>query len=151
MAKKHWFEDTIRIAGIFAAVFSFVLVLTGCDGMVTGSAESYTFRFKVQNNSEKTITGIEFRNGTNKSAFVLRRIYSPNLGTGELSDEYRVPGFTKEHGTDERYYAVLVTYEDDTEVFNYSFAGPESKILVTSKDVNNLWIDKQEIVFSSGW
>jgi hypothetical protein len=150
MTKKHWFEDTIRTAGITAVAFLFVaLALAGCNAVVT---DAYTFRFKVQNDSEETITKVKFLNGSNKGAFVLRETYGLTLGTNELSYEYRVSGFTEEYGADERYCAVIVSYEDGTDIFGYWYAGPESKILITSKDKDPYlwWDDKKEIVFSSG-
>jgi hypothetical protein len=117
------------------AAFLFVFSLTGCDGSMVDDTEPYTFMFKVQNNSARTITKVVFLNGTNRNALTLRHISALSLGTGELSDTYKVSGFTGECGTDERYYAVIVTYADETDLFRYGHSSPESKILITSKDV----------------
>jgi hypothetical protein len=121
-------------AGIRLAGFLFVLALAGCDGVSVGGGESYTFRFKVQNNTRETITQIEFLNGTNRDALVLRRIPNQTLGPNELSIQYRVPGFSQEYGINERYCAVILTYSDGTDAFRYGHFGPESKIEVISSN-----------------
>jgi hypothetical protein len=129
--------------GIPAAALFFALALAGCGDGFT-SAEAYTFYFRVQNNSKAAITRVQFLNGPNRSSFVLRYI-EENITKGELSDEYRVSGFTDEYGTDERFCGVLVTYADGTNVFGYWHSGHESKILVTSTD--DYWTGKK-ITFS---
>jgi hypothetical protein len=147
MAKKHWSEDFIRIAGIAVLAFLFALAPTGCNGVVTEAAEPYTFRFKVKNESEYyTITRIEFLNGTNDTARVLR--YGElNLGPNRLSDEYRVRGFTEEYMTDERYYAVKITCNDGSEVFKYWHCGPsDRKIMVTLS--YDFWYSKKTVSFN---
>jgi hypothetical protein len=92
------------------------------------------------------ITKVEFLNGTNKNALVLRRLDGINLTKNELSGEFKISGFTEEYGTDERYCAVMLTYGDGTELFNHWHSGHESKILVTLRDN---WRGK-EIEFSKG-
>jgi hypothetical protein len=124
-------KKIIRTAVIAVTAFLFALALTGCNGVITEGAELYTFRFKVQNYSADTITKIEFLNGTNRTARVLR-YEEPNLGPNELSNEYKVRGFTEEYMNDERYCAVIITYNDEFDVFNYWQCGPSnSKILLT--------------------
>jgi hypothetical protein len=128
---------------------AFGLLLTGCEW--TASADSYMFRFKIHNNSESAIEKVVFFNGTNRSALVLRRLDELNLTKGELSNEYKIFGFTREYGTDERSYAVLVTYEDETEIFAFEHSGHESKIVITSEDHwKNYWEKEKKITFSRG-
>jgi hypothetical protein len=133
--------------GMSAAAFFFALALAGCDGVST-SAEAYTFYFRVQNNSEATITKVQFLDGSNRNSFVLPRYIGVNIFNGDLSDEYRVSGFTKEFGTSERFCGVLVTYEYETVAFSYGHFSHESKILVTSTD--NRWTGKKTIALSYG-
>jgi hypothetical protein len=134
--------------GMLALALS-ALVLAGCEtNSDDDNNDSYTFRFKVDNKSSNTITTIEFINGSNKDRRVLKKVSALNLGYGELSDEYKVSGFTGEYGTNERYYGVLVTYEDGTAIFGYWHCEQESKILVTSTD--DYWTEEQKIVFSPG-
>jgi hypothetical protein len=134
VAKKNWFEVTPRVAGIAAVALVFALVLSGCDGELTAGAVGYTFKFKVENkySTGATITKVVFFNGTNRSSSVLRSLYGFNLTPGELSDEYKVSGFTKQYGINERLCGVLITYEDGTDIFCYGYYEHESKILVTS-------------------
>jgi hypothetical protein len=53
-----------------------------------------------------------------------------------------VPGFSQEFGIDERYCAVILTYGDGTEAFQYGHFGPESKIEVISSDY---WYGKERV------
>jgi hypothetical protein len=140
---------TFRVIGL-ALVFG--LVLAGCEWTV--GADSYTFKFMIRNESTAAIDKVVFYNGTNRKAFELRRLDKLNLTKGELSSEYKIFGFTKEYGTDERYYAVLITYEDGNEIFAYGNSGPESKILVTLKEELEKdswpWSKEITITFSPG-
>jgi hypothetical protein len=142
----------LRRAGIAAAVFLLVLGLAGCGG-TAGGAEPYTFRFKVKNDHSRSpaleIAKVEFFNGTHDRAPVLRQILALNLGQGQLSDEYRVPGFTGEYGPDERYCGVRVTYSDGAEIFAYEHFGDGSKILVTVSDT--IWNNKQIRLARGTW
>jgi hypothetical protein len=140
--KKMFFAGMLAMALAMAA-----LVLSGCETNMD-DADSYTFRFRVDNKSSTAITTIEFINGSNKDNRVLKKISAINLGNGELSDEYKVPGFTGEYGTNERFCAVLVTYSDGTTVFGYSYYEHESKILVTLKD--DYRTEMPKIEFSPG-
>jgi hypothetical protein len=70
---------------VLAVILAFVLALalTGCGEVITGA--SYTFRFKVQNDSAETITKVQFLNGSNRKALVLRTLPSINLTTNKSS------------------------------------------------------------------
>ncbi|MDR3325177.1 MAG: hypothetical protein LBS82_04235 [Spirochaetaceae bacterium] len=126
------------------SALAFALALTACDGNINDN--SYTFKFRVENNTiSKTISTIEFINGSNKDNRVLRKVSGLKLTKGELSDEYKVSGFTGEYGTNERFCGVIVTYDNETSNFGYSHFEHESKILVA---VGTAWSDS--ISFSSG-
>ncbi|MDR0718210.1 MAG: hypothetical protein LBF78_01140 [Treponema sp.] len=125
------------------------LVLAGCELDEDAGNSAYMFKFRVQNNnSTATIVRVEFLNGTNRNSFVLRQTYGTNLGQGELSNEYKVSGFTEKYGTDERYCAVIITYNDGTDAFGYWHSGHEGKILVRS--IDDYWTGDKKIEFSQG-
>jgi hypothetical protein len=133
--------------GMTAAALFFVL--SGC-GEGPAGVEPYTFHFKVENKSNTAITGVQFFNGSHKSAMRLRYI-EKKLSKGELSNEYTVFGFTNEYGTGERYCGVLVIYEDEDEVFAHGHFSHESKILITSNDIwISPWAFEEEIELSPG-
>jgi hypothetical protein len=134
------------LAEMLAVVLAFAPA--ACGGVAMDGAESFTFRFRVENKSTATITKVEFFNGSNENARILRTFSSINLTSNALSNEYRVSGFTDAYGTDERFCAARVTYEDGDSVFAYGHFGPESKILVASQ--NDYWTGKREIKLSQG-
>jgi hypothetical protein len=144
-AKETIVKEKRFFVGLLALVFA--LALTGCDGEWITSAIGYTFRFRVYNNSSAIITKVDFINGSNRNGFVLRSPSGIRLTNGELSDEYRVSGFTEEYGTNERFCGVIVTYADGTDSFAYWHSGHESKILVTATD--DYWSGRK-LAFSSG-
>jgi hypothetical protein len=128
MAKKHWFKVAPWAAGIAALTLAFCLA--GCAGYV--ETDSYTFRFKVQNNyPSKDINKIEFFNGTDPSTSpVLKEVTGFTLVTYALSGEYKVSGFTEAYGDNECYYGVRVTFTDATlPLFGWGHTGHNNKVL----------------------
>ena len=125
--KKIWF-------GIVAMTLLFGLFLTRCGDVTIDN--SYTFEFKVQSRSSKSITKIEFINGSSRNERVLRT-ETISLSTNEMSRAFKVLGFTEEHGDAQRLFGINVTFDDETTLFNWGTAGHENKIFVT---VWNNWI-----------
>jgi hypothetical protein len=111
-------------------VMVFALLMTGCDlDLLTGGG-GYTFEFKVENSETlrgRTITKVEFINGSSRTDPVLET-QTVHLGLNEMSNVYRVSGFTKKDGEDKRLFSVLITLEDGNTIFKYSSATNGSKI-----------------------
>jgi hypothetical protein len=152
MRNQEWKKGAVMKKRFFSGMLAMALALTalvfsGCETNMD-DADSYTFSFKVDNKSSTAITTIEFINGSNKDSRVLKKVSALNLTYGELSNEYKVSGFTGEYGTNECYCGVLVTYSDGTTVFGYSHYEHESKILVTLKD--DYRTEMPKIEFSPG-
>jgi hypothetical protein len=94
-------------------------------------AGGYTFEFKVMNLvGISAISKIEFFNGSNQSASVLQT-ETVNLTKGEMSNVYRVSGFTEKDGDDERIFGVKVTTPGGNTYFDWSSAKDGDKILVS--------------------
>jgi hypothetical protein len=130
MARKKLFR------GIRTLMLIGSLVLAGCDGIINPEEDGYTFKFKVDNNTDlsggtaKTITKVEFINGDARNDTVLDWS-SKTLDPGERSMQHTARGFTTEYTTSARIFGVQVTFDDDSKVFNWSSAGHGSKILVS--------------------
>jgi hypothetical protein len=130
-----------RAFGVIAIGVVIMTALGSCEQLL-GLQSGYTFRFKVKNNSSKTIAKIVFINGDKSDGRVLEKT-RPDLSAGETSSEYKISGFTKDYVRDTRKCGVKVTYDDDTTKFSAHFAIDESKILVTVQDAS--------IKFSNGY
>jgi hypothetical protein len=127
-------------AGLPLVILAFALA--GCKGLST--VESYTFRFKIENKCDEAITKVEFLNGPNRSARVLRTI-TKEIKKNDLF-KYEVSGFSEESGTDERYCGVLITYEDcEDPLFDRWQAGSDDPIQVTLTYTYDLW------GYKNGW
>jgi len=122
--------------GMLVVVLVFGVVLIGCDGEAKSDGETYTFNFKVDNNTSDIITKVDFINGDTQNDRILRTVTS--IRAGERSMEYRVSGFTVDYGSSTRKYGIKVTYEDNSTAFAWSSAGHGSKILV-SVNSNSYW------------
>jgi hypothetical protein len=142
MKNNKWY-----VVGMAVLALVFALELSGCGEPDGAGDDSYTFKFRVDNNSSKTITKIEFFNGSNKSNRVLDKVSALNLANGEMSNEYKVSGFTEEYEENKRLCGVMVTFEDESTVFGYWNSTHESKILVTAK--YSYW-EGYHIDFSAG-
>jgi hypothetical protein len=128
----------------------------GCGGISAIPEDSYTFRFKVDNDTNlnggipKTIKKVEFINGDRQNDDLLHRTDETiGPGTGR-SPEYRVSGFTVESDNSTRKCGVKVTFEDDTTVFGTDVFGHGNKILVTVKYSYYYMYPEYYISFSLG-
>ncbi|MDR2759652.1 MAG: hypothetical protein LBB78_09765 [Spirochaetaceae bacterium] len=145
-AKKKLFR------GITALVLLGSLVLAGCGGVLSSDEEGYTFRFKVDNDTNltgasKTISKVEFINGDRQNDKVLYWA-APTLAPGNRSMLYIVPGFTVEYDYSTRKCGVKVTFDDGTAIFGWGYFGHENKVLVTV-DYSLYW-DYYSVSFSLG-
>jgi hypothetical protein len=109
---------------------AFGLVLAGCDSDSSDDGNSYTLKFRVDNNTSQAISKVEYINGDkqNDKALSTRVITIP---VGDRSSEHSVSGFNIEYGSSTRKFGVKVTFADNTTVFNWSSAGHGQKILVS--------------------
>jgi hypothetical protein len=113
------------------------LVLAGCGDVLGNTGDGYTFKFKVDNDtnlnggSPKTINKVEFINGDRQNDNVL---YSTTqaLLPGSRSTLYIVSGFTVEYSYSTHKCGVKVTFDDGTTAFGWSYFGHENKVLVTA-------------------
>jgi hypothetical protein len=106
------------------------LTLAACK-IHNSSADSYTFKFRIQCNTTEDIKRVDFINGSRQDAPTLDW-ETDTLSNGEMSDEYEVSGFTEQYGGDNKHiYGVLITLDDDSTVFDWSTATHQSKVLVT--------------------
>ena len=120
------------VLGLLAMVLLFGMIIFGCENDLTSNNSGYTFEFKLQNVSGSPVTKIEFINGSSLTDSVLttETIY---LGSGEMTNVYRVSGFTKRHESNKNIYCVRLTWDYyGTEVtgFNWYSATDRSKILI---------------------
>ncbi|MDR1748187.1 MAG: hypothetical protein LBR47_03930 [Spirochaetaceae bacterium] len=123
MAKKH-------LLGIVGIVLVFGIMVVGCEMISDENFGSYTFEFRVENDGgNNAITKIEFINGSSRSDPVLasETIY---LYPDEMSNVYRVSGFTKSDGDDKYLFGVLLTFENGEKEFGYNSAADEFQISV---------------------
>jgi hypothetical protein len=128
MAKKGF------LLGMLAMVLVFGLVSTGCDISTSDAdGDGYTFKVKVDNYSNSTITKLEFINGNTQNDTVLKTA-SLSLTSGSRSSEYSVSGFTVEAGSTTHYCGVKVTFSGGTSRFGYTTAGHGSKLLLRMTD-----------------
>jgi len=125
--KKFWL-------GILVMILVFGMTVVGCEIPTDeyGNTGGYTFEFKVQKvshslSSSGPIIKIEFINGSSKSDPVLatETVY---LGNGEMSNVYKVAGFTNKNKDDYRIFGVLLTFENGSTQFEYSSAKNGAKI-----------------------
>lgn len=120
--KKFWL-------GILVMVLVFGLIMTGCKDLIQDNG-AYTFEFRVDYwVGGSTISKIEFLNGSNESATVLAT-ETVNITSGQMSNTYKVSGFTEKNGDDYRIFGVRITHDRGT-YFGYSSATDESKIQVS--------------------
>jgi hypothetical protein len=128
MAKKNWFFGTL----VMVLALGFGLALTGCkQNADDGDGRSYTFEFKVRNSvGISAISKIEFINGTNDEAAVLAT-EEVNLTEGEMSNVYRVSGFSEKDGDSKRIFGVKITTPKGNTHFDYSSAKDGGKIAVS--------------------
>jgi hypothetical protein len=117
-----------KMLGVIAIGVVIAVGLAGCGEAKEG--DGYRIYFKVDNNTSQGITKVEFINGNTANDDVLTS-HSVTLAKGDRSMEYRVWGFDIEYGSSTRRFGVKVTFEDGDTLFGTSFAGHESKILVS--------------------
>jgi len=134
-----------NLVGMMVMALVFGVFFTGCetagDGDVHGNTGGYTFEFRVENSHlgglTPPVTQIEIFNGPNTSSQLLasETFYIPR---GQMSDIYRVSGFTDRDGSDKRIFGVRITFEsypiygfeDGRTLFGFSSAINGSKLLV---------------------
>jgi hypothetical protein len=118
------------LLGILVMVLVLGLFLVGCGEIDDGSSGSYAFEFKVQNGhlNGGSITKVEFINGSNKNAPLLRTEVLDLTTSSELSAIYKVTGFTEKDGDDKRVFGVMVTYNGNT-YFGWGSAKNNAKII----------------------
>jgi hypothetical protein len=113
--KKIWLGTVILL---------FVLFLTGCESINTGC----TFEFTIINESflgdRKTVTKIDFINGSNRSAPVLQTELL-NIAPGERSNVYKVSGFTERYRDNAYVCGVLLTFDNGETWFGWN-SGPDN-------------------------
>ena len=123
------------LLGMLALVFGFAVV--GCETPAgePGNISGYTFEFRVENHlwgvSNVNITQVEIFNGPNTNSQVLAA-ETFDISPGQMSNVYRVVGFTDRDGSDKRIYGVRVTCENGATSFGYSSSTNGSKIHVTA-------------------
>jgi hypothetical protein len=104
---------------------------------IDGEEDSYTFRFKVDNDTNltgglKTIKKVEFINGDRQNDKVVGS-WIVSIEPATRSSEYVHSGFTVEYDNSTRKCGVRITFEDNTTVFGWSAFGHRNKVLVTVK------------------
>ena len=130
--------------GILVLVLVFGMMYIGCE-MPTdenGNTGGYTFEFKVEKSSGgigTPITRIEFINGSSRSDPVLLA-ETVFIGFGEMSNVYKVSGFTKKDGDNYHIYGILLTFENGGTFFRYSSATNGSKIHAWTNGQNVLML-----------
>ena len=143
--KKRTIKDLYKIpkiavtgAGIAVVVIVIIAItLAGCNGVVNPEENGYTFKFKVDNNTNqnggtpKTISRVEFINGDTRNDDVRYSSGQSLNPGGERSMQYTALGFTIEYTSSTRIFGVQITFEDETKVFKWSYAGHNEKILVS--------------------
>ena len=123
----------------------FGIMIVACDIEVTsggGSGGGYTFEFRVAP-SRGHINKIEFINGSNLNAPVLQT-ETINIGSNEMSETYKVSGFTVRDGDEKRIFGIKVTYSDGRTEFGWGSASNNSKMYVRN------YISFYEIWFAGG-
>jgi hypothetical protein len=128
--------------GMLAVMF-LALFLAGCK-VVEGDGDGYKIRCKVDNNTSQSIEKVEFINGDKQNDKVVFSS-SITISAGQRSFEYPVSGLTIEYGSSTRKFGVKVTFADATTKFDWSYAGHESKVLVSVNSTYSNWMG-----FSSG-
>jgi len=127
MLKKRFLPAMVLVLG---------LAVIGCETSTDepDNISGYTFEFRVENGTGglgSNITQFEIFNGPNTSSKVLSTGII-NLPPGQVSDVYRVAGFTDRDGSDKRIYGVRITLDDGSTQFGYSSATNGSKILAVT-------------------
>ena len=128
-------------AGVLAVALA-LMVLAGCPMDTDEGEGGYTFEFKVEKSScgiGTPITQIEFINGSSSSDPVLatETVY---LNFGEMSNVYKVSGFTNKDGDDYRIYGIKLTFENGGTYFKWSSATNGYKIHAWTNGQNVLMI-----------
>jgi hypothetical protein len=121
--KKFW-------PGTLATVMALGLVLAGCDSDSSDDGNSYTLKFRVDNNTSQAISKVEYINGDKQNDKVLST-RSTTIPAGERSSEHSVSGFNIEYGGSMRKFGVKVTFADNTTRFDWSSAGHGQKVLAS--------------------
>jgi hypothetical protein len=140
MNKKHGLLFGFAVIAI-AAMFTLAGCPTEDDGSGGGGgggtntdsgtdSVSYTFEFRVDNSSGKTIKKVEFFSDYISNRVSVFTDSLINLSSGNRSRIYEVSGFTEGIGS-EHAFTVQVTFSDDTTVINYDNAKNGSKIRVS--------------------
>jgi hypothetical protein len=124
---KNWFK--FFGAAAFAAVIGFALAGCGAGANVDTEGVSYTFEFRVDNRSGKTIKKVEFLNGYSAANVVFTDSLI-NLSNGNNSRIYSLSGFTEEGYSKEHTFLVIVTLDNDRTFSRRSGADDGSKIQV---------------------
>ncbi|MDR1867231.1 MAG: hypothetical protein LBQ77_03060 [Treponema sp.] len=115
------------LTAMLGVSLAFGMTVIGCD---LDSEGSFEFKVSYYNGfGGGAITKIEFIDGSNKDAPVLAT-ETVQLGSGEMSNVYRVSGFTNKEG-DGRIFGVKVTFNDGGFYFDWSSARNGSKINVS--------------------
>jgi len=118
-----------NLAGILILVLVFGMMVIGCDDNLIG----YTFEFRLSCPNYLTTYGettkIEFINGSNKDAPVIKTEMT-NISSGETTSIYKVSGFTEKNEDNKCIYGIKLTWRDEVS-FKYASAIDMSKILIT--------------------
>jgi hypothetical protein len=106
--------------GMLAMALVFGMTVIGCDidGPTDGGAKTLEFKVETWSLSWATISKIEFINGSNSSDPVLAA-ETVQIAPGEMSNIYRVSGFTKKEG-DAHIFGVKFTFESGSSAFKWS-------------------------------
>jgi hypothetical protein len=153
MTKKRLFR------GMGALILFCVLVPAGCGGVIDPEEDGYTFKFRVDNNTDyngsagKTITKVEFINGNTRNDDVLGWSGETLAPDGPRSRQHTVWGFTIERTSGARIFGVQVAFDDNSKVFAWNDAGHNEKILVEVYPAgyyNSSYHSSPWIRFSSG-
>jgi hypothetical protein len=135
--------------GMLVMMLVFGFFFTGCELF---EEPVFTFEFKVKNKHMGKIIEIQFLNGDNPGAPVLKT-EMVNLSENDITSVYKISGFTEKipswMETDSekyRYCAIRIIYEDGTRGGGVHHAKNNSKILAEGDNI----FDPPMVFFSAG-
>jgi len=113
-------------------VISLVICFMSC-GDITQNSAGATFEFRVQYPYMGawyggTLTKITFINGSNRDAPVLE-VHDVYIEQYEMSDTYKVSGFSNKESTNKYLFGILLTFDDGETMFDWSSEVSGSKVL----------------------
>jgi hypothetical protein len=125
----------IFIAFLVGATFLF----SGCDFFGSGT----TIEFRVNNNlivhEDNVITKIEFFNGANENAPMIETLIL-NLEGKQMSNTFKVSGFTELHSGENYIFGVKVTFIGGQTIFGWSSTVHNGKININLSNFLSLII-----------